>query len=82
VGIVCTASSLSFCNLYKIVVFPALSKPRIKIRTSFDPKRVSKTRLIIIPMVEIYVNGRKLSDGETAIFGRGRDRGIRKKNKE
>lgn len=51
VGIVCTASSLSFCSLYRIVVFPALSRPRIKIRTSFDPKRLSNILLIRIPMV-------------------------------
>ena len=51
VGIVCTASSLSFCNLYRIVVFPALSNPRIKIRTSFEPKRLSKILLMRIPMI-------------------------------
>jgi hypothetical protein len=50
VGIVCTASSLSFCNRYKIVVLPALSKPRMRIRTSLEPKRDSKIRDIMIPI--------------------------------
>ena len=54
VGMVCTASSLSFCSLYRIVVLPALSNPKIKIRTSLDPNRVSKRRLIMIPMVDEY----------------------------
>ena len=52
VGIVCTASSLSFCSRYKIVVLPALSNPKIRIRTSFDPKRLSNIRLIMIPIFE------------------------------
>jgi len=33
-----------------MVVFPALSKPRISIRTSLEPKRLSKSRLIRMPM--------------------------------
>lgn len=32
------------CNLFKIVVFPALSNPSIKIRTSFDPKSAESAR--------------------------------------
>ena len=50
VGIVWTASSDSFWSRYRMVVFPALSRPRISILTSLDPKRLSKSRLIRIPM--------------------------------
>ena len=44
-----------------MVVFPALSRPRMSILTSFDPKRPSKRRLIKIPMVagEFEVVGTK-----------------------
>jgi len=45
VGIVWMASSDSFWRRYRIVVFPALSRPRIRMRTSLDPKRDPKTRL-------------------------------------
>lgn len=34
-----------------MVVFPALSRPRMSILTSFDPKRPSNRRDIKIPMV-------------------------------
>jgi hypothetical protein len=51
VGMVCTASSDSFWRRYRMVVFPALSNPKIKIRTSLDPKRLSKILLIIIPIL-------------------------------
>lgn len=54
VGIVWTASSLSFWSRYRIVVLPALSKPRIRIRTSLEPKRVSKILLNMIPILERY----------------------------
>ena len=54
VGMVCTASSLSFWRRYNMVVFPALSNPRINIRTSFVPNRLSKIRLIMMPMI-LYV---------------------------
>ena len=37
-------------NLHRIVVFPALSNPNIKIRTSFDPKRDWNIRLNKIPI--------------------------------
>ena len=39
VGIVWISVFDSFCRRYNIVVFPALSRPRIRIRTSFVPKR-------------------------------------------
>jgi hypothetical protein len=35
-----------------MVVLPALSKPRIRIRTSLEPKRVSKILLNMIPILE------------------------------
>lgn len=36
--------------LHKMVVFPALSSPKMRIRTSLDPKRVWNIRLKKIPM--------------------------------
>ena len=61
VGIVWTASSDSFWRRYRMVVFPALSRPRMSILTSFDPKRPSNRRDIKIPMVagEFEVVGTK-----------------------
>lgn len=41
-GIVVTTSPT--CNLYRIVVLPAPSKPKINIRLSFVPKRPEKIR--------------------------------------
>ncbi|KAI9922047.1 hypothetical protein PsorP6_000193 [Peronosclerospora sorghi] len=50
VGIVVTTSpSLS---LYKMVVLPAASRPTIRIRISFLPKRRSNTRENAIPMIK------------------------------
>ena len=52
VGIVITSSSsASFWSLYRIVVLPALSNPRINIRTSCEPKSDWKTREKRMPMV-------------------------------
>jgi len=42
-----------------MVVFPALSRPRIKIRTSFDPKRLANTRENIKPIREREMRGGK-----------------------
>lgn len=38
--------------LHKIVVFPALSRPRIKIRTSFRPKSFENSDEKNIPILE------------------------------
>lgn len=46
VGTVCITSSESFCNLFKMVVFPALSRPRIKIRHSLFPNIAEKDWII------------------------------------
>ena len=40
-------------NLYKIVVFPAASRPTIKIRISFLPHSLSNNREKVIPILTV-----------------------------
>ena len=53
VGIVVTISP-SF-SLYRIVVFPAASKPTIKILISFFPQSLSKSFENVRPMIAVKV---------------------------
>jgi hypothetical protein len=43
-----------------MVVFPALSNPRIRMRTSLLPKRLSNTLLIKIPIVDYLCDSRSV----------------------
>jgi len=52
VGMVVTISP-SF-SLYRIVVFPAASKPTIRIRISFFPQSRSKSLENVRPMVAVW----------------------------
>lgn len=40
-----------YFNLYRIVVFPAASRPTMRIRISFFPKNLSKSFEIVRPMI-------------------------------
>ena len=63
VGIVITSSSsASFWSLYRIVVLPALSNPRMSIRTSFEPKSDWKTREKRMPMVYGFSQRRRVPE--------------------
>jgi hypothetical protein len=44
-------------NLYKIVVFPAASRPTIKIRISFFPHSLSKSFENVKPMIARCLEG-------------------------
>lgn len=55
-SIYCDKINIILFNLQRIVVFPALSKPKIKIRTSFDPKSDWKIRLKSIPIIYYVLN--------------------------
>ncbi len=39
------------CSLYKIVDFPAESRPRIRMRTSLEPKRLCSNEEMSIPIL-------------------------------
>lgn len=71
VGTVCITSSESFCSLFNIVVFPALSSPRIRILHSLEPNMVerdwtilerSKPLCLVVCVLPINVRVRAVED--------------------